>query len=169
MPGARCRTRSRDSRTAPWAKGRCETAEPPRDPLELSAPCGPRHLWPLAFLTQPYSMSCHQPHQDPWQLRPGVATCSSPSLGDSHNLTTSCSVSGYWRTLAQTAIPVPHPLRNVDLGTAGWRSHQSWLWVLGRNCGGHWLSRHVAEQREQEAMRQMDREEKELGTEVIQK
>ena len=32
MPGARHRTRSWDSRIAPWAKGRCQTAEPPRDP-----------------------------------------------------------------------------------------------------------------------------------------
>ncbi|CAD7687994.1 unnamed protein product [Nyctereutes procyonoides] len=33
MPGARCGTRSRDSSIAPWAKGRRQTAEPPRDPL----------------------------------------------------------------------------------------------------------------------------------------
>ena len=33
MPGARCGTRSWDSRIAPWAKGRHETAEPPKDPL----------------------------------------------------------------------------------------------------------------------------------------
>ena len=33
MPGARHGTRSQDSRIAPWAKGRGETAEPPRDPL----------------------------------------------------------------------------------------------------------------------------------------
>ena len=32
--GARRRTRSWDSRTAPWAKGRRQTAAPPRDPLE---------------------------------------------------------------------------------------------------------------------------------------
>ena len=32
MPGARRGTRSRDSRIAPWAKGRRQTAEPPRDP-----------------------------------------------------------------------------------------------------------------------------------------
>ena len=32
-PGARCGTRSRDSRIAPWAKGRSGTTEPPRDPL----------------------------------------------------------------------------------------------------------------------------------------
>ena len=31
-PGARHGTRSWDSRTAPWAKGRRQTAEPPRDP-----------------------------------------------------------------------------------------------------------------------------------------
>ena len=31
-PGARCGTRSRDSRIAPWAKGSRQTAEPPRDP-----------------------------------------------------------------------------------------------------------------------------------------
>ncbi|CAD7684362.1 unnamed protein product [Nyctereutes procyonoides] len=31
-PGARCGTRSRVSRTAPWAKGRRQTAAPPRDP-----------------------------------------------------------------------------------------------------------------------------------------
>ena len=29
------RTRPWDSRIAPWAKGRCQTAEPPRDPLLL--------------------------------------------------------------------------------------------------------------------------------------
>ena len=33
MPGARRGTRSRDSRVTPWAKGRRQTAEPPRDPL----------------------------------------------------------------------------------------------------------------------------------------
>ena len=32
MPGAWCRTRSRDSRIVPWAKGRHQTAEPSRDP-----------------------------------------------------------------------------------------------------------------------------------------
>ena len=31
MQGARCGTRSRDSGIMPWAKGRCSTAEPPRD------------------------------------------------------------------------------------------------------------------------------------------
>ena len=36
-PGARCGIRSRVSRIAPWAKGRCQTAAPPRDPsLNLS-------------------------------------------------------------------------------------------------------------------------------------
>ena len=34
MPGARRGTRSWDSRTAPWAKGRRQTAEPPRDPRQ---------------------------------------------------------------------------------------------------------------------------------------
>ena len=33
MPGAGRGTQSRDSRIAPWAKGRRQTAEPPRDPL----------------------------------------------------------------------------------------------------------------------------------------
>ena len=32
MLGAQCRTRSRDSRITPRAKGRCQTTEPPRDP-----------------------------------------------------------------------------------------------------------------------------------------
>ena len=32
MQGARCGTRSWDSRITPWAKGRRSTAEPPRDP-----------------------------------------------------------------------------------------------------------------------------------------
>ncbi|CAD7689539.1 unnamed protein product [Nyctereutes procyonoides] len=32
MLGARRGTRSQDSRIAPWAKGRRQTAEPPRDP-----------------------------------------------------------------------------------------------------------------------------------------
>ena len=32
MPGAHCGTQSRDSRITPWAKGRCQTAKPPRDP-----------------------------------------------------------------------------------------------------------------------------------------
>ena len=31
-PGARCGIRSRVSRIAPWAKGRRQTAAPPRDP-----------------------------------------------------------------------------------------------------------------------------------------
>ena len=35
MQGARCGTRSWDSRIAPWAKGRRQTAEPPRDPLNM--------------------------------------------------------------------------------------------------------------------------------------
>ena len=30
--GALCETQSRDSRITPWAKGRRQTAEPPRDP-----------------------------------------------------------------------------------------------------------------------------------------
>ena len=32
-PGARCGIRSQVSRIVPWAKGRCQTAAPPRDPL----------------------------------------------------------------------------------------------------------------------------------------
>ena len=36
MPGARRGTRSQDSRTAPRAKGRCQTTEPPRDPPKVS-------------------------------------------------------------------------------------------------------------------------------------
>ncbi|CAD7678536.1 unnamed protein product [Nyctereutes procyonoides] len=35
MQGTRRGTRSRDSRIAPWAKGRRQTAEPPRDPPDL--------------------------------------------------------------------------------------------------------------------------------------
>ena len=35
MPGARRGTRSWDSRIAPWAKGRRQTAEPPRDPQKI--------------------------------------------------------------------------------------------------------------------------------------
>ena len=35
MQGARCGTRSQDSRIAPWAKGRCKTPEPPRDHLHF--------------------------------------------------------------------------------------------------------------------------------------
>ena len=31
--GSRCGTRSQDSRITPWAEGRRQTAEPPRDPL----------------------------------------------------------------------------------------------------------------------------------------
>ena len=34
MQGARCGTRSQVSRITPWAEGRRQTAEPPRDPLE---------------------------------------------------------------------------------------------------------------------------------------
>ena len=33
-PGAGCGTQSRESRITPWAKGRCQTAEPPRDPWD---------------------------------------------------------------------------------------------------------------------------------------
>ena len=36
MPGARRGTRSQDSRIEPWAKGRHQTAEPPRDPPKCS-------------------------------------------------------------------------------------------------------------------------------------
>ena len=43
MLGARRRTRSRDSRIAPWAKGRCQTAEPPRDPLTGGFKAEERH------------------------------------------------------------------------------------------------------------------------------
>ena len=32
MQGARCGTRSQDSKIMPWAEGRCLTAEPPRHP-----------------------------------------------------------------------------------------------------------------------------------------
>ena len=35
MQGARCGTRSQDSRITPWAEGRHQTAEPPRDPQQL--------------------------------------------------------------------------------------------------------------------------------------
>ena len=35
-PGARCGTRSRVSRIAPWAKGRRQTAAPPRNPHILN-------------------------------------------------------------------------------------------------------------------------------------
>ena len=35
MPGARRGTQFRDSKIAPWAKGRRQTSEPPRDPLHL--------------------------------------------------------------------------------------------------------------------------------------
>ena len=35
MPGAWCGTRSRDSRIASWAKGRRQTAEPPRPSLNM--------------------------------------------------------------------------------------------------------------------------------------
>ena len=34
MKEARCGTRSQGSRIMPWAEGRCQTAEPPRDPLQ---------------------------------------------------------------------------------------------------------------------------------------
>ena len=33
MEGAQCGTQSRDSRIMPWAKGRHQTAESPRDPV----------------------------------------------------------------------------------------------------------------------------------------
>ncbi|XP_048968106.1 tRNA-splicing endonuclease subunit Sen15 isoform X2 [Canis lupus baileyi] len=36
MQGARRGTRSRDSRIAPWAEGKRQTAEPPRDPRNFS-------------------------------------------------------------------------------------------------------------------------------------
>ena len=39
MPGARHGTQSQDSRITPWAKGSCQTAEPPRDPLTFEAGC----------------------------------------------------------------------------------------------------------------------------------
>ena len=35
VPGAQCETRSRVSRITPWAKGRRQTAAPPRDPQQL--------------------------------------------------------------------------------------------------------------------------------------
>ena len=35
-PGAQCGIRSRVSRIAPWAKGRRQTAAPPRDPWQFS-------------------------------------------------------------------------------------------------------------------------------------
>ena len=34
-PGARCGIRSGVFRITPWAKGRCQTAAPPRDPWSL--------------------------------------------------------------------------------------------------------------------------------------
>ncbi|MBA7579181.1 hypothetical protein ES708_21050 [subsurface metagenome] len=36
MLGAQCETGSWDSRIEPWAKGRCQTGEPPKDPLVSS-------------------------------------------------------------------------------------------------------------------------------------
>ena len=41
--GARCGTRSQDSRIIPWAEGRCPTAEPPRHPSEC--PFEMKLLW----------------------------------------------------------------------------------------------------------------------------
>ena len=43
-PGARCGIRSWVSRITPWAKGRHQTAAPPRDPLFLTLP-GPSRLF----------------------------------------------------------------------------------------------------------------------------
>ena len=50
-PGARCGIRSRVSRIGPWAKGRRQTAVPPRDPLFcfLISVCFP-HLFSPLFL-----------------------------------------------------------------------------------------------------------------------
>ena len=45
-PGARRGIRSRVSRIAPWAKGRCQTAVPPRDPSVLFFNLGGGHLYP---------------------------------------------------------------------------------------------------------------------------
>ena len=39
-------TRSWDSRTTSWAEGRCQTTEPPRDPLNLHDLSGMCHLFP---------------------------------------------------------------------------------------------------------------------------
>ena len=51
-PGARCGIRSRVSRIAPWAKGRHQTAAPPRDPnikIFYSTSWG-RKVIPVSFL-----------------------------------------------------------------------------------------------------------------------
>ena len=75
MQGARRGTRSRVSRIMPWAEGRRQTAEPPRDPwegnifeqytdhrsLEAYWPLGSCHC-PLRYLTQLRKLwwkSCH--------------------------------------------------------------------------------------------------------------
>ena len=56
-PGVRCGTRSWDSRITPWAKGRHQTAEPPRDPHLLTI----FNIWiivTLSSLLVPTPASC---------------------------------------------------------------------------------------------------------------
>ena len=54
--GAQCGTRSQDSRIVPWAEGRRETSEPPRDPhnflfTNLFSPFHTLLLFHASFLT----------------------------------------------------------------------------------------------------------------------
>ena len=64
VPGARCGTRSQVSRIAPWAKGRRQTAKPPRDPqtsllltlIKSGAPMGP--FYGLLLLLFSFVSSC---------------------------------------------------------------------------------------------------------------
>ena len=61
MPGVRCGTRSQDSRMAPWAKGRRQTAEPPRD--SHHAPL----LTALRFLLGPFVCSLRSNQAGRWE------------------------------------------------------------------------------------------------------
>ena len=53
-PGARCGIRSRVSRIAPWAKGRRQTAAPPRDPPELGVFMFCLPFWYFPHISSPF-------------------------------------------------------------------------------------------------------------------
>ena len=67
-PGARCGIRSRVSRIAPWAKGRRQTAAPPRDPqirlfsirfhliIFISIRCDSILLFSIRFVSYPFEL-----------------------------------------------------------------------------------------------------------------
>ena len=66
--GAQCRTQSPDSRILPWAEGRHQTAEPPRDPLIFISNniCGTMYFAPGFVISKDNTKTHYVPFL-PWR------------------------------------------------------------------------------------------------------